>query len=251
MLDKKSYAVQTEAFQGPLDLLLYLIEKRKLHICDISLSKITDDYIEYLKKIEDFSIKNSVDFVLTASILMLIKSKSLLPTLDLTLEEEQNIDDLERRLREYQKIKRLSNYIKDKFGKKNIFFRQPNINIEPIFSPDKKIEIACLYSLVKNVLNNLPKKVLTPKVSIEKVISLEKMIENLTERIRSSINMSFKNFSGWQSGSLFTKKDKLNVVISFLAMLELVKQGMIVARQTCQFGDIDMQTQNIETPDYR
>jgi len=251
MLDRRSYEVQTEVFQGPLDLLLYLIEKRKLHICDISLSKITDDYIEYLKKIEGSSIKNSIDFVLTASILMLIKSKSLLPTLDLTLEEEQSIDDLEKRLKEYQEIKRLSCYIKESFGKKNIFFRQANVNIKPIFSPDKKTEISFLFSLIKNILNNLPKKVLTPKVSVEKVISLEKMIEDLTGRIKTSLNMSFKKFSGLQDNSGFTKKEKLTVVVSFLAMLELVKQGIIIVRQACQFGDIDMQTQDIGIPNYR
>ena len=182
---------------------------------------------------------------------MLIKSKSLLPTLDLTSEEEQSIDDLERRLREYQEIKRLSLYVKDKFGKKISFFRQPSINVEPIFSPDKKIEISFLRFLIKNVLNNLPKKVLAPKVLIEKVISLEKMIEDLTNRVKASIKMSFKKFSGLQNGSDFTKKDKINVVVSFLAMLELVKQGVIVARQTYQFGDIDMQTQNIEVPNYK
>ena len=249
MLGEENYQVKMEIFQGPLDLLLHLIEKRKLHICDISLLKITDDYIAYLKKIEKFSIKDSVDFVLTASILMLIKSKSLLPTLDLTMEEEQSIDELEKRLKEYQKIKRLSSHIKNRFGKNISFPRQLSKNIEPIFSPDKNIKIHSVLLSIKNILNNLPKKVLSPKVLIDKVISLEKMIENLTNKIKTSLNMSFKKFSGMKNDD-FSKKDKINVVVSFLAMLELVKQGAIVARQTCQFGDIDMQTQEVELPNY-
>ncbi len=249
MLSEENYEVETEVFQGPLDLLLHLIEKRKLHISDISLLEITDDYIEYLRKLEKFSIKNSVDFVLTASILMLIKSKSLLPTLDLTMEEEQSIDELEKRLKEYQKIKRLSVHIKEKFGKNISFPRQPNKNIESVFSPDKNTKIPFIFSSVKNVLNNLPKKILSPKVVIDKVISLEKMIEDLTDRIKLSLNTSFKKFSGMQNTN-FTKADKINVVVSFLAMLELVKQGAIVVKQTCQFGDIDMENQDVEVPNY-
>ena len=249
MLSKENYKVEIEVFQGPLDLLLHLIEKRKLHISDVSLLKITDNYIEYLRKLEKFSIKDSVDFVLTASILMLIKSKSLLPTLDLTMEEEQSIDELERRLKEYQKIKRLSIHVKERFGKEISFSRQPNKNIEPIFSPDKNTGIPFLFSSIKNILNNLPKKILSPKVLIDKVISLEKMIEDLTDRIKSSLNISFKRFSGMQNSN-FSKADKVNVVVSFLAMLELVKQGAIVVKQTCQFGDIDMENQDVEVPNY-
>jgi segregation and condensation protein A len=250
MLSEENYKVETQNFQGPLDLLLHLIEKRKLHICDISLLKITDDYIEYLKKIEKFSIKNSVDFVLTASILMLIKSKSLLPTLDLTIEEEQSIDDLEKRLKEYQEIKRLSLYVKDMFGKKVSFLRQPEKNTHPVFSPDKNTEVSFLHSLINNVLNNLPKEIKTPKVLVEKVISLEKMIENLTERIKGSLSMSFKKFSGLEGSNELTKKDRVNVVVSFLAMLELVKQGSIVVRQAYQFSDIEMETQDLGIPNY-
>jgi len=250
MINEENYKVEIEIFQGPLDLLLHLIEKRKLHICDVSLLKITDDYIEYLKKIEKFSIKNSVDFVLTASILMLIKSKSLLPTLDLTTEEEQSIDELEKRLKEYQEIKRLSCYVKDLFGGKVCFFRQPEKNRQPVFSPDKRTKVSFLHSLINNILNNLPKEIKPPKVLVEKVISLEKMIENLTERIKGSLNLSFKKFSGLQSSNKLTKRDKVNVVVSFLAMLELVKQGSIIVRQTYQFSDIEMETQDLGIPNY-
>ena len=249
MLGEEKYEIEIEIFQGPLDLLLHLIEKRKLHISDVSLLKITDDYVEYLRKLEKFSIKNSVDFVLTASILMLIKSKSLLPTLDLTIEEERSIDELEDRLKEYQKIKRLSFFVKEKFGKNVSFPRQPNKSIQPVFSPDESTKIPLIFSAIKNILNNLPKKILSPKVVIDKVVSLEKMIENLTDRIKSSLNMGFKKFSGMQNTNL-TKADKVNVVVSFLAMLELVKQGAIVVKQTCQFGEIDMENQEIEVPNY-
>ncbi|MBU4536515.1 segregation/condensation protein A, partial [Patescibacteria group bacterium] len=140
MSGKENYNVVTKVFSGPLDLLLHLIESKKMHISDVSLSKIADDYINYLEKLEKFSIKSSADFILTASILMLIKSKSLLPELDLTLEEEQSIEELEDRLKEYQKIQKLSENVENLFGKKIIFSRQINRKKEVIFSPDENIK---------------------------------------------------------------------------------------------------------------
>jgi segregation and condensation protein A len=100
MSDK--FLVKTEAFEGPLDLLLHLIEKRKLLINEVSLIKITDDYIEYIQSHDNISLKNNAHFILVASTLVLIKSKSLLPTLELTREEEQDIEDLEARI--YQRL---------------------------------------------------------------------------------------------------------------------------------------------------
>ncbi|MFH1402505.1 MAG: segregation/condensation protein A [Patescibacteria group bacterium] len=249
--DEKKYDVNVDVFQGPLDLLLHLIENRKLHICDISLSQITDDYMSYLVQLKSFSIESSADFILTASILMLIKSKFLLPSLDLTREEEQNIEELEIRLKEYQIIKKLSAHIQNGFGKKVIFFRRQNKKREIVFSPDKNMKISKLCSAIKNVLKQLPKKILSPHTVVEKIISLEEVINNLSDRIKVSLNMSFKNFLGMKKeNGVLSKEDKITVVVSFLAMLELVKQGAIIVKQKCQFGDIDMNTQQVETPNY-
>ena len=105
------YLVNTHIFEGPLDTLLSLIEKRKLFISDISLAQVADDYISYVKGLENFPIADSAHFILIASTLVLIKSKSLLPTLTLSEEEEHSIDDLQARLREYQKYKTPDKYI--------------------------------------------------------------------------------------------------------------------------------------------
>src|SRR3989344_1126361 len=108
---QSDYHIKTEAFQGPLDLLLQLIEKRKLHINDISLAHITDDYLAHIAGLETFPLKEAAHFILVASTLVLIKSRSLLPSLSLTDEEEGDIKDLERRLKEYKRIKELSLHI--------------------------------------------------------------------------------------------------------------------------------------------
>ena len=99
---ESSYNVKTHIFEGPLDTLLSLIEKRKLFINDISLAQVADDYISYVRSLTDFPLADSAHFVLIASTLVLIKSKSLLPNLSLTEEEQSNIDDLEDRLKHYQ-----------------------------------------------------------------------------------------------------------------------------------------------------
>jgi segregation and condensation protein A len=238
------YSVKTEHFEGPLDLLLNLIEKRKLFINDISLAKVADDFIAYIKSIHEFPIAESAHFILIASTLLLIKSKSLLPTLSLTEEEEASIEDLEKRLRLYKKIQELSVHIKNKFGKNIIFEKNSSRIIQSVFSPDESMTVTALLASIKNVLAHIPKKEHLPKVLVKKVISLEEMIGNLTERITSNLKMSFKEFSGAH------KHEKVHVIVSFLAMLELVKQGVIMVTQEKDFEDIHMETQEISVPSY-
>lgn len=239
-----SFQIKTEAFEGPLDLLLSLIEKKKLFINDIALAKVTDDYIAHIQQHEQFPIADSANFILIASTLLLIKSKSLLPTLQLSEEEQGSIEDLEKRLKLYKRIKELSVHVQQKFGKQIIFARSEVKNIAPVFSPEPEITSGNVFMALKEVIKNLPKKEIIPKAIVRKVISLEQMIDNLTKRIQSSLRMSFKEFS--QIG----KEEKVNVIVSFLAMLELVKQGIIDVSQEAQYGDITMDTQEIGVPRY-
>jgi segregation and condensation protein A len=238
-----TFTVKQQSFEGPLDVLLNLIEKRKLFINDISLAKVADDYLEYVKSLGDFPIGDSANFVLIASTLVLIKSKSLLPNLELTSEEQGDIADLEHRLKVYKRIKELSVGVKNIFGKQISFEPEPR-KVEPVFSPDEKMKIPNMLSAIRDVLKNLPKKEFLPKVVVEKVMSLEEMIVNLTKRVTEGLRMSFKEFS---------KADKVNkshVIVSFLAMLELVKQGIISVSQERHGEDIVMETEQIGVPKY-
>ncbi len=246
MNDKEHYIVKTEVFEGPLDLLLSLIEKRKLLINDISLAKITDDYIEFIKDENNaFTIKDRAQFILVASTLLLIKSKSILPTLDLTEEEQNSIEDLELRLKIYQKIKEVEPFVSEKFGKNISFYKQESKkNDVAVFAPNLKITTQNLFDLIGGVIKNLPKTEVRPKAVIQKIISLEEMIGNLTDRVKKSLSMSFREFSN------FGKAEKVNIIVGFLAMLELVKQGAIEVEQESKFGDINMQTNNFDTPKY-
>lgn len=238
------YHVKTEKFEGPLDLLLSQIEKRKLPINEVSLAKVTDDFIAHIEKQEKFPIGESAHFILIASTLLLIKSKSLLPTLELSVEEKGNIEDLEKRLRDYKRIKELSVHIKERFGKNMLFAPLQRKNIKPVFSPDSQTNLQSIHDAILRVVASIPKIEKLPQVMVKKVISLEEMIGNLTERISSNLKMGFRDFSG------FKKKDKIHVIVSFLAMLELVRRGVIRATQELPADDISMETDQIGVPQY-
>jgi segregation and condensation protein A len=239
-----SINVKTEVFEGPLDLLLNLIEKRKLLINDISLAKVTDDYIEYVNNIEKKSMSKTSHFILIASTLLLIKSKSLLPTLDLSSEEQESIDDLEKRLKIYKRYKELSVHIDERFGKNIMYEKLDKKVLEVGFAPSNQITFESVFSHIKSILTTLPKVEKVPEAVVKKVISLEETIGKLSDRIRGKIEMSFREFSN------VGKEEKVNIIVSFLAMLELVKQGSIRVKQESDYEDIHMSTKDIGTPSY-
>jgi len=240
----KEFEVKTETFSGPLDLLLNLIEKRKLLINEVSLSKITDDYISYVNEIEEISIADKSNFILIASTLLLIKSKSLLPTLELTREEEQSIEELERRLEIYKRMKSVEPKVSELYFKNPTYFKRDVKIEEASFRPTKKTSKNYVLESIRNIIKNLPKIESVPKAVLKKVISLEDMIDKLTERVRQGINTSFKEFTS------FGKAEKTDVIVGFLAMLQLVKDGIIEAEQEGGYSDIKIQSKDSHMPDY-
>ena len=222
----------------------HLIEKRKLFINDISLAKVTDDFILYIQNRKQMPIEESAHFILIASTLLLIKSKSLLPILTLTEEEESDIHDLEIRLKIYKKIKEASVNINNLFGVNIIFQQSKQRTVQSVFSPDKNMNLLNISNTIKEIIRLLPKHEIIQKAIVRQVISLEEMIDSLTIRISRGLKIKFSEFSSEH------KAEKVNVIVSFLAMLELVKQGMIHANQDKNFGDIDMETTSIGVPRY-
>ncbi len=238
------FTIKTEVFEGPFDLLLSLVEKRKLFINDISLAKVTDDFISHIQNFEKLPMADSAQFILIASTLLLIKSKSLLPSLTLTEEEEEGIHDLETRLKIYQRMKDASVNIKNLFGSQIIFSQSQIKPIDPVFSLHESMNLLSLAQAIKDIIKSLPKKEMIPKAVVRKVISLEDMIDDLTKRINQGLRIKFSEFSATH------KKERVNVIVSFLAMLELVKQGAIHVTQEQNFGDINMETKEIGVPRY-
>jgi len=240
----EDFKVKVEGFEGPLDLLLSLIEKRKLPINDVSLSVVTDDYIAHIEKQQTFPLSLTSNFVLIASTLLLIKSKSLLPTLDLTEEEEGDMESLEIRLKLFKKNKELSIYISRMFGENILFEAQEIKNFDPVFSPPKDASINGIREAIVRVLKELPKTVFVPEAVVKKVISIEEKIEDLTNRITKNLRMSFSEFSK------IGNSEKIEIIVGFLAMLELAKQGIIKIAQEKTFSDITMETNSVGIPKY-
>jgi segregation and condensation protein A len=229
-MEPNTFQIKTTGFEGPFGLLLNLIEKRKLFINDVSLSAVTEDYLSYMNKLGGLPPSEVSSFVLVASTLLLIKSKSLLPNLDLTSEEEGDIKSLEERLRLYELFIRLGGNIKNNFGRKIIFAPNERKNENIIFLPDEQITKDSMMTFAQNVLGSMPKKIFMPEVEVKKVISIEEMIDKLTERIKTALTINFKDFSG-HSGKAVTREEKVVVIVGFLAMLELVRQGIMDAMQ--------------------
>lgn len=238
------FTVKTQTFEGPLDLLLDLIEKRKLFIGDVSLAKVTDDFIEHIKNVGTLEIAESAHFILVASTLLLIKSKSLLPDLKLSEEEQTDIKNLELRLKIYKRLKEASFNVGKLFGKDIIHFQSQTIPISAVFAPDPGFSLDRALKLIKDLINKLPQKENLPKILVKKVISLDEMIGDLTSRITSHLKMSFKEFAREH------RENRVNVIVGFLAMLELVKQGIVHVSQDNLFGDIEMETKEVGVPRY-
>lgn len=247
-----AYKVKTGTFEGPLDLLLSLIEERKLFVNEISLAEVTNDYIAYIKNLEntnrDQRISNISYFIIVAATLILIKSKSLLPTLDLSDDEEEKIGDLERRLALYKLIKQASVDINKQFGVKIIFEAPEQKYTDPVFTPDKIMTQAMMLECIESVIKEVPKEAeVLPEVEVRKVVSIDEMISSLTDRIQTSLNTSFREFAK-TSGDMNEKEVKVTVIVSFLAMLELVRGGLIDVIQNANFEDITMNKREVGLP---
>ncbi|MFA6585725.1 MAG: ScpA family protein [Candidatus Paceibacterota bacterium] len=234
-----AYQIKTSAFEGPFHLLLSLIEERKFFINDLSLAQVTEDYLSYLNKLEEYKTDEISNFIVIAATLILIKSKSLLPNLNLTSEEESDIHNLEDRLKLYELYIKLGVKIKEIFGEKIIFAPLERKHDTLVFLPDERITKENMMTFAREALGRIPKKVFLPEVEVKKVMSIEEMIEKLTERIESSLQMSFKDFSGVAK----TREEKVVVIIGFLAMLELVRQGILHVAQENNFEDIIIKKQ--------
>ena len=243
MVVSQALHVKTPVYEGPLDLLLELIEKRKLLINDISLAQVADEYITRVNSMEELPVGETADFVALAATLLLIKSRSLLPTLALTDEESQDIKELEYRLAVYKLVKEASAGIRGAF-KNPMLHEGERVEPEPIFVPDIKVTVQSLFDAAQGLIMGFPQAIALPKVNIKKIVSLEEMIGRLQERVATAMRLSFKEFSGQG------KREKTEVVVSFLALLELVKQGIIKATQTEEFGDIVLESDSVSSPTY-
>lgn len=227
-----SYQVKTEKFEGPLDLLLQLIESQKLEICELSLAAVTDQYLEYLKNLGQINHSEIAEFLAIASRLILLKSRALLPFFKLTEEEEEDIQDLQKRLEEYRKFKEFGKQIQTILKKRAFeFSREPYLSQTVIFYPPKNISPEILAEFFKTAVERLPKKEILEEEKITKTISLEEVIADIVSKIEERIERTFSEI-------IAGRASKTEIIVSFLAVLELTKRQIIRVKQETGFGEI-------------
>lgn len=245
---EQRFTVQTGEFEGPLELLLELIENRKLHISEVSLAKVADDYVSFIQTQKELPVGDIAHFVLVASTLILIKSRALLPTLELSQEEESDIRDLEYRLKLYKEIRQAAGLLEVQFGTHVLFAHEEHKQNTQLFVPDKTISTTTLADAVRGVIAEFPALPKLTTAVVEKVMSLEEMIERMRGRIQKALKSRFSEMVDHNGKE--GREQKINLVVSFLALLELAKQNVISITQDKQFADMVIERTDVGTPHY-
>lgn len=236
------YQIQTAQFTGPIETLLEMIEARKLEITQVSLALVTDDFLKFVQEMNkegkernEAEIRFLSDFVAIASRLLLIKSKALLPSLELSTEEEDDIKDLEHRLKFYQQFKPAMVHIKTLYEHDAIAIARPLLLGRPtIFYPSHEITPLAMHRTIATLFETLKAAALEFKKVENTVVRLEEKIEEILIKVTSGI----KSF-----GYLINEKTKQEVVVLFLALLHLLRDQHIRVEQSDRFGDITIKKQ--------
>jgi segregation and condensation protein A len=229
-----SYKVKLEVFEGPLDLLLYLIKKNEIDIYDIPVASITEQYLEYLELMRMLDLNIAGEFLVMAATLIHIKSRMLLPPEEkeiLPEEEEDPREELVRKLLEYKKFKEVAGMLQDLEGqRKKMFTRTSVLELD---SGEKFFE-ASLFDLITaltRVLKDVPKEIFQEIVKDE--FTVEQKVHDLLHMLveRQVLHLS----------ELFAKaKNRLEIIATFLAVLELIRLKEIIVVQKKGFGEIEV-----------
>ncbi len=230
------YELKLEQFSGPIEKLFELIEAKKMEITELNLAEVTADFLDYLKKMESVEPRILADFVAIAAALLLIKSKALLPDLKLSNEDEQNIKDLEGRLRRYAEFKPAIAFLKKIFEQKQFSVSRPLFyNFQPVFYPAPNAKIESLENIIAAIFNELNKITMESQTIESSLIKLEEKIEEIAKKIEEGIG----NFS-----EIIKAKSRAEIIVLFLALLHLLREQLIKVEQKSGFDDIIINMNN-------
>jgi len=232
------FTVKLDRYEGPYTKLLELIEQRKLSITEISLVSVADDYIAYIKTLEQKNLIDISQFIVVASTLILMKAKSLLPGVVYTEEEEKQVHDLEKKLELYAMLSSASNKIRDIYTKNILYSRAPSSHKDTtIFLTDTRVDQLMLQSIALLTLATfiIPKALI--RVAVEQALRIENVIEKLLERVKTMHSVTLQSLTG--GAKTFEEQKKL-LIINFIALLELLRLGGVHAEQHADSGDIEI-----------
>ena len=239
-LETKKYSIKIENFEGPLDLLCYLIDKNKMNIYDVNLSEITDQYIEYLNEMEEMNLEIASEFLVMASTLLYLKSKNLLPKQE---EEEEEIteEELIRRIIEYKKFKEISKVFKENY---DVYAKRFYKNQEEIKLPKQKLEKDYSNEVIPEVYRKLvernSEKINRNAKNIEKIALVDKY--TVADKVKEMYTILTKQ-KKFVFNKLFSlkKREKQEVVTAFSGLLELSRRSKVLTNQEKIFGDITVE----------
>jgi segregation and condensation protein A len=217
-------------FEGPLDLLLYMIRKNEINIYDIPVAQITDQYIEYLRYAETMDLEDITSFHAMAALLLYIKSRTLLPVeMDADADEDPRAELVER-LIEYQKYKKYSELLEEKQSENEWGIERRRLQHNLPFADDDQWERIDIWDLLKTF------SALTVNIDAERIIDL---YEEITVNEKTALLMEhLENKGECRFTELLVRSGALDIVCAFLAMLEAAKMRMIIIFQNRLFGDI-------------
>ncbi len=229
-----AYKVKLEVFEGPLDLLLYLIRKNEIDIYDIPIANITEQYLEYIELMRMLDLNIAGEFLVMAATLIHIKSKMLLPPEEkeiLPEEEEDPREELVRRLLEYKKFKEAAGVLQDLEGqRKKMFTRTAVFELD---SGEKFFE-ASLFDLITALTRALKD---VPKEVFQKIVKDEFTVE---QKVHDLLHMLVKKPLIYLSELFKNAKNKMEIIATFLAVLELIRLKEVLIVQKKSFGEIEL-----------
>jgi len=239
-LETNKYAIKTETFEGPLDLLCHLIDKNKMNIYDIKLSEITDQYIDYINTMEEMNLEVTSEFIVMASTLLYLKSKNLLPSQE-DEEKELSEEELLRRIIEYKKYKEISKTLKENYYANNkIVFRLPDTLDFPKQKLEMQYESRIISNTYEDIMNKHSVRLNQNAKNIEKIAITETY--SVTDKVKAIFKELLHN-KKFVFNNLFSKQkcSKPEIVTAFTGLLELSRRSKILTNQEEIFGNIEVQ----------
>ncbi|MBI3630866.1 MAG: segregation/condensation protein A [Candidatus Sungbacteria bacterium] len=227
-----SFRITQEKFEGPLELLAELIERRQLAISEISLGRVADEYLAHVRSLEAPDPEELAGFLVIASQLMLVKSRSLLPDRASSEDEESSLKELETRVREYQKFRELAREIRklESRGLK-IVSREAYRGLAPVFYPPPRPDEALMERVFSACVAAIPRAEKLAEEKVKRIISLEEKIAHIRALVQGAVERGFSDI-------VHSAKEKADVIVSFLALLELARQKFVDINQEKLFADI-------------
>ena len=233
-----AYQVRLETFEGPLDLLLYLIRKNEVNVYDIPIALITEQYLSYIELMHELNLDVAGEFLVMASTLIHVKSRMLLPRPDPSQEDAELAEDpreaLVRRLLEHQKYKTAAELLHERETLRSAQFMRPDSRVADAagdeYEPELEVDLFSLLAAFRGVLERANRR--PPMVIPPEQISIEHRIEQLLNRLSETEACGFEDLFNDGDGS------RPFMIVTFLALLEMIRLKLVRVFQTGGFGAI-------------